>query len=79
MTATTSTKEEIERIGRRMELVVATFEDFQSSVAALTEQGAEEELVEEAREKAIIYYETYLDMIIMQSKLLRKLTLPNGN
>lgn len=62
-------KAEIDRLQMRADLTADAYLSFQSSVISLVFQGAAEDLVEESREKAVIYYETFLDIQIQIGKL----------
>jgi hypothetical protein len=60
---------EIEMLQNRAELTADAYLSFQSSVLSLVQQKATDALVEESRDKACIYYETYLDLQIQIGKL----------
>lgn len=60
---------EIETLQNRSELTADAYLSFQSSVISLVQQEASDELVEENRFKATVYYETYLDLQIQLGKL----------
>lgn len=65
---------EIERLQHRAELTADTFQDFQSKVIHLVFNNGSDEIVEEHRDKATFYYESFLDIQIMIGKLTRRLS-----
>lgn len=67
-------QEEIQRLQGRCDLTIEVMKQHQSSVLALIQQNASEELVEEHRNKATFYYESFLDLTIHIGRLTRKLT-----
>lgn len=66
--------EEIQRLQGRNDLTLEVMKEHQSSVFALLQQGAAEALIEEHRDKACFYYESYLDITIHIGRLTRKLS-----
>lgn len=66
-------KAEIARLEARQELILEVLKDHQSSVFSLTAQEASDEIVEEHRNKATFYYESYLDISILIARLASKL------
>lgn len=66
-------KAEIARLEARQELILEVLKDHQSSVFSLTAQNASDEIVEEHRNKATFYYESYLDITIHIARLGTKL------
>lgn len=65
---------EIDHLQNRAELTCDTFQDFQSKVITLVFNNGSDEVVEEARDKATFYYESFLDIQIKIGKLTRRLT-----
>lgn len=66
-------KAEIARLEARQELILEVLKDHQSSVFSLSAQNASDAIVEEHRNKATFYYESYLDITIHIARLGTKL------
>lgn len=66
-------KAEIDRLTNRQELVMDTMKEHQSSVFSLVAQNAHEALVEEHRDRATFYYESFLDLTINIGRLTSRL------
>lgn len=65
---------EIKTLRDRQDLTEDCYRAHQDSVDTLIAQEADWTLVEENRDKATFYYESYLDLIILIGKLSRKLS-----
>jgi len=63
---------EIATLQGRQTMTMDCFESHQSSVIALVGQHANPELIEEHRDKATFYYESFLDLTIHIGKLIKK-------
>lgn len=66
-------REEIKQLMDRRDLVEDCWKGHQDAVDNLIAQKATWELIEEDRDKATFYYESYLDLTILIGKLARKL------
>lgn len=73
----TVSRDQIEReiavLRDRAILTLDTVESFQSSVESLVHQDVSDDIIEENRDKASIYYEVYLDIVIKIGRLSRQL------
>lgn len=66
-------RKEIKTLQDRADLTADTFASFQSSVVSLIFQDTTDEVIEEHRDKATFYYESFLDIHIRIGKLTRRL------
>lgn len=66
-------RKEIKTLQDRADLTADTFACIQSSVVSLAFQDTSDEVIEENRDKATFYYESFLDINIRIGKLTRKL------
>ncbi|AXQ68987.1 hypothetical protein HOU00_gp138 [Caulobacter phage CcrPW] len=66
-------KTEIDRLTNRQELVMEMMKEHQSSVFNLVAQSANDELVEDNRNLATFYYESFLDLTIQIGRLTTRL------
>jgi hypothetical protein len=66
-------QDEITALSDRNQLLVDCFTSHQSSVLALISQNADWALIEEHRDKATFYYESFLDLMILIGRKMRRL------
>lgn len=66
-------KTEIERLSNRQELIEDMLKEHQSAVFNLVAQNANDALIEENRNLATFYYESFLDLTIQIGRLTTRL------
>lgn len=64
---------EIRTLSDRNQLIVDCFASHQASVTSLIAQNADWYVVEEHRDKATFYYESFLDLTILIGRKVRRL------
>lgn len=69
-----SLRREIKTLYDRRDLIEDCWKSDQDAVLALVQQNAADLLIEQHRDKATFYHESYLDLTIYIGKLTRKLS-----